>query len=180
MKFQVEETVTKADWMACLEANTNWPVRAGIRGTNALLQLTGGFFVVFGGLLALLSLLSGSVNLLTLIGGACVWGGVLTFRKYRNAGIYDSFSNRVNISDTPMRFSFEEDIFFVWEGGKSSSYRYHTVSDLQEDREHFYLFLDGKMHFILRKDAFVQGQPKAFSAFLSEKVGKPLKYIEKD
>lgn len=184
MLFQIEETVTATDWSAWLTAHAchSGPVRIGLKGTSFVLRIIGCLFIAFGALLALLSLLSGGVNLLTLIGVVLVLLGVSWLRGNRSAGQTVSANHskwlKGKISDTALHLSFEDDTFFVCENGKSSSYHYHAISDCWEDKDRFYLFLDGKMNFILRKDAFVLGTTADFSTFLCEKVGNPTQYIK--
>ena len=88
MLFQIEETVTATDWSAWLTAHAchSGPVRIGLKGTSFVLRIIGGLFIAFGALLALLSLLSGGVNLLTLIGVVLVLLGVSWLRGNRSAG----------------------------------------------------------------------------------------------
>ena len=126
----------------------------------------------------LLGLLGGVLNFLTLIGAALLVWGINTARR-KNAR--ENLSNRrlermlsAKVPDIPMRFTFEEDCFFVTESGRDSSYRYHVLTDVWEDEERYYLFLQGKMQYILQKDAFFQGTPDSFRPFIREKAEIPV------
>ena len=62
---------------------------------------------------------------------------------------------------------------------KTSDHRYDYVllQQLWEDEGHFYLFLDQPTPFMLNKTGFTQGDPAAFPAFLQEKTGKPVQWV---
>jgi len=47
-----------------------------------------------------------------------------------------------------------------------------------EDEKRCYLFLQGKMPYILQKAAFTQGTPEKIRTFIAEKTGKPVQYIK--
>lgn len=63
--------------------------------------------------------------------------------------------------------------------GKTSDHRYDysLLQQLWEDEGHFYLFLDQPTPFMLNKTGFTQGGPEAFPAFLQEKTGKPIQWV---
>lgn len=184
MRFQVEETVTSADWSAWIAvcASHNKFVRAGLTGAAAAQRAVGGFFVLLGGFLVLSSLPARRVDLLTAFGAVLILGGVFMWGRKRSAGslMQGSYSKQLKnkIPDTSVHISFEDDAFFIREEEKSFSCRYGEISGCWEDKEHFYLLFGGKMRFILRKDSFVQGTPADFSPFLSGKTGKAIEYIE--
>ncbi len=64
------------------------------------------------------------------------------------------------------------------EPSSASSYRYHALTAVWEDEKRCYLFLQGKMPYILQKAAFTQGTPEKFRTFIAEKTGKPVQYIK--
>lgn len=184
MRFQVEETMTSADWSAWIAvcASHNKFVRAGLTGAAAVQRAIGGLFVLLGGFCVLSSLPARRVDLLTILGAALILGGIFLWGRKQSTGrlLQNQYSNRLRskIPDMNIRISFEDDAFFIWEEGKSSSCRYDGISDCWEDKDRFYLLFDGKVRFILRKNSFVQGAPADFSTFLSNKMGKAVEYIE--
>lgn len=184
MIFRVEETCTWEDWDAWRKTYTlHGRVLGGaVRATFGFQRAWGVFMMAFGGLLILLGLLGGLVNLITLIGAAALLAGVRTFRrKDAREGLADRRMEqhfRSNIQDKPMRFTFEDDGFSVWEPGTSGSYRYHAVTGAWEDEGRYYLFLQGQMRYILQKDAFMAGSPGEFCTFLAQKTGKAPEYIQ--
>ena len=185
MIFRVEETCTWEDWDAWSNA---YMLHGKLLGSasKALAgfeRLWGALMAIFGGLLLLGGLIGGVFNLITVLGAAILLIGIRAFRKYRN--VREAFSNvrrgrglEKSISDKPMRFIFEEDGFSVWEPSGASSYRYHALTAVWEDKDRHYLFLQGKMQYVLRKAAFTQGTPDDFRAFISQKTGKPVEYIQ--
>lgn len=82
--------------------------------------------------------------------------------------------NTGEVPDTPMRFSFDEDGFDVFELSGNSSYRYFILTDVWEDENRFYLLEEGKLKFILQKQAFVEGTPDDFSVWIAGKTGKEI------
>ena len=184
MTFKVEETCTWEDWDAWRKAHTlHGKVLGGaVRATFGFQKAWSVFMMVFGGLLILLGLLGGLINLITLLGAATLFIGVRTFHKKEvRAGL----SNRkmeqdfqASVPDKPIRFAFDEDGFSVWESSGAGSYRYHALTAVWEDEERCYLFLQGKMQYILQKPAFTQGTPDDFRIFISQKTGKPVEYIQ--
>ncbi len=185
MLFKVEETCTWEDWDAwtnayMLHGKLLGPAAKALVGFG---RLWGVFMAIFGGLLLLGGLIGGAFNLITVLGAAILLIGVRAFRKYRD--VRETFSDlrrgrdsEKSISDKPMWFTFEEDRFFAWEPSGASSYRYHALTAIWEDEERCYLFLRGKMQYILQKDAFIQGAPEDFRIFIAEKTGKPVQYIK--
>lgn len=112
------------------------------------------------------------------IGAACLVIGLRWFRNYKTSRSVLPRVPLAGISDTLLEFSFEDDAFFVQENGRPSSYRYHVLSAVWEDVDRYYLFISGKMHFILQKAALSCGSPDDFSAFLAQKIGKAVEYIK--
>ena len=153
-----------------------------MRGLWGFQRALGLFFAVFGGALAGLSLLSGRPNLLTVMGAAMLYFGIRQFRKKEAAeGVKSRAAQRVfqeNVTDTPMRFTFEEDGFYVWEPSGSASYRYHALDAVWEDGERDYLILPGKQWWALQKSAFTKGDPAGFRDFIESKTGKAVEIIK--
>ena len=184
MMFKVEETYTWEDWDAWRKTCTlHGKVLGGaVQATVGFQKAWGVFMMAFGGLLVLLGLLGGLINLITLIGVVTLFVGVQTFRRkdaragLTNRKVEQTF--QASVPDKPMRFTFEEDGFSAWEPSGTSSYRYHALTAVWEDGERCYLFLQGKMRYILQKAAFTQGTPEDFRAFISQKTGKPVEYIQ--
>ena len=184
MLFQVEEIVTWRDWDAyriasALHGKVTGSIMRGLWGFQRALGL---FFAVFGGALAGLSLLSGRPNLLTVMGAAMLYFGIRQFRKKEAAeGVKSRAAQRAfqeNVTDTPMRFTFEEDGFYVWEPSGSASYRYHALDAVWEDGELDYLILPGKQWWALQKGAFTKGDPAGFRDFIESKTGKAVEMIK--
>ena len=184
MLFQVEETVTWRDWDAYRIASTlHGKVVGGImRGLWGFQRALGLFFAVFGGALAGLSLLSGRPNLLTAMGAVMLYLGIRRFRKkeaaegVKSRAFQQAFQE--NVTDNPMRFTFEEDGFYIWEPSGSASYRYHALDAVWEDRERYYLILPEKKWWALQKNAFTMGDPVNFCNFIEAKTGKAIETIK--
>ena len=184
MTFKVEETCTWEDWDAWRKTYTLYGNVLGgtVRATFAFQKAWGVFMMAFGGLILLLGLLSGLINLITLIGAVTLFVGFQTFRrKDARAGLDNRKMEQTfqaSVPDKPMRFTFDDDGFSVWEPSGAGSYRYHALTAVWEDKERCYLFLQGKMQYILQKTAFTQGTPEDFRTFISQKTGKPVEYIQ--
>ena len=184
MLFQIEETVTWRDWDAYRIASTlHGKVAGGVmRGLWFFRRGLGLFFAVFGGALAGLSLLSGRPNLLTGMGAVMLYFGIRKFRKkeaaegVKSRAFQQAYQERV--ADSPMRFTFEEDGFYVWEPSGSASYRYHAVDAVWEDGERYYLIFPEKKWRVLQKSAFTKGDPVSFCDFIEAKTGKTVEIIK--
>lgn len=61
--------------------------------------------------------------------------------------------------------------------GSEHRYDYSNLQQLWEDKEHFYLTLDQRVWHILNKSQFTEGDPTRFAAFLAEKAGKPVGWV---
>ena len=62
--------------------------------------------------------------------------------------------------------------------GSELHFEYDLIQSVLEDQERFYLFMNKHSAHILKKASFQQGDPGDFSAFISEKTGEPVKYIQ--
>ena len=185
MTFKVEETCTWEDWDAwtnayMLHGKLLGPTSKALAGFG---RLWGALMAIFGGLLLLGGLIGGVFNLITVLGAAILLIGVRAFRKYRHVRDALSDTRRGSgleeaIPDKPMRFTFDDDGFSAWEPSGAGSYRYRALTSVWEDGERCYLFLQGKMQYILQKNAFTQGTSEDFRAFISQKTGKPVEYIQ--
>lgn len=190
-RFKIEETVTIEDWEAYSNTFMSHKLHLGgllavSRAEGPVNGVLGILLIVVGGFL-LLSLLSFLGNkamypILPLIIFMCassLFFGIRMFqrRKPSKSRLGDLLS-RSGLTDAPMEFWFEDDAFFVRADNTSSSYRYHALSDVWESGSHFYLFCSGKMQYILRKDAFTQGDPEQFREFIQQKTGKAVEYAK--
>ena len=184
MTFKVEETCTWEDWDAWRKTYTLHGKVTGkvVRAAAGFLKGWGIFMMALGGLLLLMGVLGGLLNFFTLLGAGLLLIGWTSFRrKGAREGLSDrrvEETFRSNIADKPMRFAFEDDGFSVWEPAGSGSYRYHALTAVWEDEARYYLFLQEKMRYILRKGAFTQGTPDGFRALISQKTGKSVEYIK--
>lgn len=74
-------------------------------------------------------------------------------------------------------YVFGEDSFQVSQPGVTSTYRYDRVFRAYEAPGYFVLFLDKVRGGIIDMGGFTQGTADEFRAFLTEKLGKPVEYI---
>lgn len=79
-----------------------------------------------------------------------------------------------------MRFSFTEDSFEVHTPTSDHRYDYALIRELWEDEGHYYVGLNVQYRYVLRKDSFSAGWPDVFAAFLTEKTGKPVRWLNGD
>lgn len=63
-------------------------------------------------------------------------------------------------------------------GDSDCCYSYSVIRQLWEDDGHFYIDMRPVMLCILQKSGFTQGSPQAFSGFIAEKTGKPVKWVD--
>lgn len=183
MEFQIEETLTWEDWDAWSKAHLLHGRALGraARGAALFRRGVGALWMGLGGLLLLMGLLAGVWNLFTALGAVFLAAGV---RWFRERDVRRAMSSRraeralrANIPETPLRFTFDDGGFLVWESGRSDSFRYHALTDVWEDGDRYYLFLQGKMRYILRKDGFLRGTPAAFRQFLQARTGRPVETV---
>lgn len=96
--------------------------------------------------------------------------GIRQFRKKEAAeGVKSRAAQRAfqeNVTDTPMRFTFEEDGFYVWEPSGSASYRYHALDAVWEDGERDYLILPGETVVGICRKALLQKEIRRASGTL--------------
>lgn len=186
MKFNVEETVTVQDYVefnACYILQANNIAGKTFRGASALLtglqRLGGGALIILGAIVLIGGLIAGLFNAFGVI---CLMCGTYLIRKSmeppRNRAV-KPYLDRLTGEEqnTYMRFFFDEDGFDVFELSGNSSYRYFILTDVWEDENRFYLLEEGKLKFILQKQAFVEGTPDDFSVWIAGKIGKDIKKI---
>lgn len=113
--------------------------------------------------------------LILFMGGSFLFFGIRCLRR-RNFSPLSAIPDAPGAFDAPMQLSFEQDAFFAFVDGRSSSFRYHSLSEVWEDEARFYLLIAGNLQYILRKDSFTRGDPGGFSAFISRQTGKPVNY----
>lgn len=77
-------------------------------------------------------------------------------------------------------FRFEADRMTISDSASEHRYEYSLLRQLWMDGEHFYLSFQSppsrQVH-ILNKNCFTQGDPARFAAFLQEKTGKPVQWV---
>ena len=181
MEFKVEAVITWEDYAEFISSFGTQHRFFGpaMKGASWFYEgwrlLFGGFLTLFGAPLFFVRLFRfGSVSIL---GGAMLLGGLFLlsrrFKSSRERYFEMMLSRRPKeVEDKPMRFLFDEEGFEVWESGEGSSYRYHSLTDVWEDQGRFYLFMRGKMEYILPKAGFVLGEPSVFEFWIAKKLGK--------
>ncbi len=181
--FQVETTVTWRDWDAWRKAFAlhGKVLGTGVRAAAGLQRLWGLGTAVLGAALCLAGALGGLFNLLTLLGVLCLLYGVPALRQKDPRAFLASrraeAALRAEYPDRRLRLSFDGEGFSLWEPGGGGSYRYAALTDVWEDGERFYLFLQGEMRFPLRKADFTGGSPGEFREFISQAAGRPVEQI---
>jgi len=76
-----------------------------------------------------------------------------------------------------LNYQFYEDCFVTYTPVSDSRIDYSVIEQVIEDQDHYFLFISANTAHILRKDSFTQGDPMEFYAFITEKCGKEIKYI---
>lgn len=75
---------------------------------------------------------------------------------------------------TELEFCFSEDGFTVTVPTCSSEFSYAGVAAIYEDAGHYVLTLPSGAGYVLRKSAFIQGDPAQFGPWLAQKTNKQL------
>ena len=190
-RFKISETLTAEDWEAfnlCLLSR-----KAG-RGFGAVTRMASaiespnrsflGILMIAIGVFCLYSttLFIGVENAMVgagpalFLGCSCLFFGIRTFRQ-RKTSSFAAALPKYRLIGIPTDFTFEDDAFFIRADNDSSSYRYHVISDVWEDKTIFCLFGTG-IQYILRKDAFTQGDPEQFREFIAQKTGKEVEFVK--
>ena len=75
-------------------------------------------------------------------------------------------------------FTFREDAFTVGDEWKKTGYEYKVLQFLCENGGYYFLFVNSKVGYILRKSDFVTGSAEEFRVFLEERTGKPVAFVD--
>ena len=184
MEFRVETVYTERDFIA--GAAANWIFVKHMRSAAGVLGAVGHITAVPFGLLGVfffaVSVWDGFAPAALVIGAvfallaAWLWRSGTPTSANRKLGralwrAYDKKGETV-------RLCFDEDGFQTFAGGDAASYRYHALAGAAESRERFVLCLLEQVYFVVNKSDFTQGDPSEFSAFLAEKMGKPLQKMK--
>lgn len=62
---------------------------------------------------------------------------------------------------------------------KKTGYGYEVLQGLYEDGEYYFLFVNPKVGYLLRKRDFTVGTAEDFRAFLEARTGKSVQYVDK-
>lgn len=76
-------------------------------------------------------------------------------------------------------FTFREDAFTVGDKWKKTGYGYEVLQGLYEDGEYYFLFVNPKVGYLLRKRDFTAGTAEDFRAFLEARTGKSVQYVDR-
>lgn len=187
MEFRVEETITFQDYAEFSASYMLQTKVAGkmVRGSSALLTGMQGFGGVVCALLGAAFIIGGLIGgFFGVFGVIFLIAGLFLMQKARKAPSLRSRHvdmllkrDTGKVPDTPMRFFFGEDQFEAFEANGNSSYRYFTLTDIWEDENRFYLFMEEGMKYILQKQGFVEGEPDDFSVWIAGKIGKDIKKV---
>lgn len=79
---------------------------------------------------------------------------------------------------TELNFCFSETNFTVLTPTSSSEMLYSGFARLYEDASCYVLMLPTNAGYVLRKSAFIEGDPEQFRDFIQQKTGKAVTYIK--
>lgn len=79
---------------------------------------------------------------------------------------------------TELNFCFSETGFTVLLPTSSSEILYSGLARLYEDASCYVLMLPTNADYVLRKSAFIEGDPEQFRDFIQQKTGKPVTVIK--
>ena len=145
-----------------------------------------GFYLVFHGLVGLVSLLVYGMSAYLLINHAITESlgvsiAVFTmlligyfFIDHLRAAL--AMKNRVRLGDP--KISFEAEGVLAESEKASSRYAYDVFTKLVVSRGAYYLFLNKSNAILLPERCMIKGDPAAFVAFLEEKTGLSMKEIK--
>lgn len=74
--------------------------------------------------------------------------------------------------------TFSTDGYTITIQGAETRWSYEKVLCVCETADYYVFFLSKKHGQVYDKNGFLQGDPAAFSTFITEKTGKPVKYIK--
>ena len=190
-RFKISETLTTEDWEAfnvcLLSRKTGRVFGTATRMVSAIERPNKtflGILLIAVGVFCLYSttLFIGVENAMVgagpalFLGCSCLFFGIRTFRRRKDSSFAAALP-KYRLIGVPTDFTFEDDAFFILADSGSSSYRYHVISDVWEDKTIFCLFGAG-IQYILRKDAFTQGDPEQFREFIAQKTGKEVEFVK--
>ena len=102
---------------------------------------------------------------------AVVLLGTFTLDRIVGAGFYKSANRALG----ELTYAFGEEKIHISCASQNSDVPYSAFMRLVETRRHYFLFLQARAAYILPKADFVAGDADAFSAFIAEKTGLPVK-----
>lgn len=111
--------------------------------------------------------------------------GVVTLIQWRPGGdpVYPRWARRAwkkwSAQAPELRWSYRLTPEGVELHNRTSDHRYDysAVRQVWEDEGHFYFTLDERVWHILNKSQFTEGDPARFAAFLAERTGRPVGWV---
>lgn len=184
MLFQVRQVFEKKDVSAVVRA-----IEQRKKAVRVLRSISRICFIIIGLLLILISVSGIWSGLIGFLHGEEVsWVGLplelaflamgllLCFRRNNRYLTWLSW-RRYKEKGMVLTYEFYDDCFTQQTPVSSGRFDYSILEDILEDQNHYFLFVNSNTAHILRKDSFQEGDPAAFGAWLTGRLGKTIQKI---
>lgn len=173
MKYQVQMVYEKEDVASLVKAlEYRRQPQKNIRRANQIAYPIFGWLLVITGFgtlaaIATMGLISIETVLVT-VGGLI--GGVALLRRSNSKAMVNRSWNQYPNKGVTMTYTFYGDRFTeVDEVSGEHEFPYISVTSVNEDDNHYFLFNADNAAHMIRKDSFTEGDPEKFANFIREK-----------
>ena len=126
-----------------------------------------------------LPIINGPIPAAILFAVLCVLGGIILLRRSDTRGMERRSWKKYPNKGLEMTYTFYNDRFEEEDevSGKNE-FKYITLKNGNMDEGHFFLFTDGNMAHMLRRDCFVVGDQESFAKFIHIRAAVTLDPVE--
>lgn len=182
MEYQVEMVYEKEDVAALVKAlEYRRQPEKHIRRANQIVYPIFGWLLVITGFgtlaaIATMGIFSIETVVITLAG---LIGGVALLRRSNSNAMVNRSWNRYPNKGVTMTYTFYKDRFTeVDRASGEHEFPYISVTSVNEDENHYFLFNADNAAHMIRKDSFIHGDPVKFADFIHEKAAVTIDPID--
>lgn len=193
MKFEIQTAYTFETVTALVAVNqARQGTHSRVRAARFIVRLCGVLFTLMGAAALLLQAmdlfhvpyLSGlfPYNIEGMFAAAVQLGmGLLLLRPRRKQDLSTAKAIWKNYPNKEMKtvFTFYSDCFWYKTSVSECRYDYSVLQDIWTDGTYYFLYINQRDAYVLKKADFTQGDPAAFGALLSQWTGKPVQSNKK-